>query len=232
MRHTRFALPIALILASLPACSHKASSDASAADTTQLAPAPAAPASAPSTALTPVRGKLVAASDTQLTVATSDGDVRVHIARPLQLYKTQPAKLSNVSANSFVGVTSVAQKDDTQKATEIHIFPEELRGTGEGSNLMGDSTSSKPRSTMTNGAVAASSPSRMTNGTVQKGGGSTITVQYNGSARDITVPSDVKVTEIVSTKDKLTPGVSVIVLATKQPDGSLTASRAFFSQQP
>jgi hypothetical protein len=92
---------------------------------------------------------------------------------------------------------------------------------------MGDSTSTKPRSTMTNGSITASSPSRMTNGTVQKDGGSTITVKYNGSSREITVPKDVKVTQIVSTTDKLTPGASVIVLATKQPDGSFTASRAF-----
>jgi hypothetical protein len=37
---------------------------------------------------------------------------------------------------SFVGVTSVPQPDGAQRATEIHIFPEELRGTGEGSYLM------------------------------------------------------------------------------------------------
>lgn len=229
MRMLRFAAPAALVIAStLSACSKKASSDESP-DTTHLAAAPAAPAPAPapSTQPTAVRGKIVAATDSQLTVATKDGEVRVKVSAPLQVYKTQPGSLSKVTPNTFVGVTSVAQKDDTQKATEIHIFPEELRGTGEGSNLMGDSTSSKPRSTMTNGSVAASSPSRMTNGTVQKGGDNAITVKYNGSSRDITVPKDVKVTEIVATKDKLKPGASVIVLATKQPDGTFTASRAF-----
>lgn len=234
MRQTRYVVPIALSLAAtLSACSRKAGSDAaSAPDTTQLAPAPATETPAPSTEPTPVRGKVVAATDSELTVATKEGDVRVKITPPLHLYKTETAKLGTVMPNTFVGVTSVAQKDDTQKATEIHIFPEELRGTGEGSNLMGDSSSSKPRSTMTNGSIAASSPSRMTNGTVQKGGGNSITVQYNGSSREIMVPSDVKVTEIVTTNDKLAPGANIIVLATKQPDGTLTASRVFFWHQP
>jgi hypothetical protein len=81
---------------------------------------------------------------------------------------------------SFVGVTSVPQPDGAQRATEIHVFPEELRGTGEGSYLMhqqgggGDSRMSNgtvPESRMTNGAA-----SRLTNGAAGAQSGGTLTV--------------------------------------------------------
>jgi hypothetical protein len=60
------------------------------------------------------------------------------------------ASLSDIKQNSFIGVTGMPQADGSQKAVEVHIFPEALRGTGEGHrpwDLM-------PNSTMTNAAVA------------------------------------------------------------------------------
>jgi hypothetical protein len=65
----------------------------------------------------------------------------------------------------------------------------------------------------------------MTNGTVgAAGGGSTITVRYQGVSRTIAIPVDVPVTAITATKQKLAPGTNVVVLATKAPDGALSAS--------
>jgi hypothetical protein len=171
-----------------------------------------------------------------LTVSTSTGDVQVLVTPPLHKYKSEPADLSKVTPQSFVGVTSIAQSDDTQRAKEIHIFPEELRGTGEGSYLMGTQASGAGRSTMTNGAVAAAPAAggapRMTNGTITGRGGKSLTVQYGSGSRVITVPDDVTVTQIVSTDDKLTPGAGVIVLAVKQPDGTLKATRVLFARTP
>lgn len=225
--------------ASAFACAPKdSSSSASTTKTDSIANTQtAAPSAQPALSdITPVRGALTAVSDTALTVTTTAGDVHVSVTPPLKLYKTQPADLSKVTAHTFVGVTSVAQPDDTQKATEIHIFPEELRGTGEGSNLMKMPAGSAGRSTMTNGAVAAApgggNPSRMTNGAVSTRAGGSITVSYNGSSRVVAVPSDVPVTEIVATDEKLAPGTNVIVLAVKQPDGTLKASRAMIARKP
>lgn len=237
MRLTTLAMPIGLILGStISACSPK---DSSAPDTktdsASTAPASTTAAQTGPSDITPVRGTLASVSDTTLTVTTSTGDVQVIIAPPLQRYKTEPADLSKVTEHTFVGVTSVAQADDTQKATEIHIFPEALRGTGEGSYLMKAPGGGASHSTMTNGAVAAApaaKPSRMTNGTISAHGGTTLTVDYTGGTRLITVPSDVPVTAIVSTDDKLTPGTNVIVLAVKQPDGALKASRVMFARKP
>ena len=137
-----------------------------------------------------------------------------------------------MTEHAFVGVTSVPQPDPSQRATEIHIFPEELRGLGEGSRPM-SAPAGGSRSTMTNGSVAASrmtnGAARMTNGTSRGAAGGTITVQYNGGSQTITVPQGVTVTEIVPTTTKLAPGTSVIALATKRPDGTLQASRVMIA---
>jgi len=147
-----------------------------------------------------------------------------------------------VADNSFVGVTSVSQPDGSQRATEIHIFPNELRGLGEGSRPMGPASGGS-RSTMTNGSVASSrmtngnarmtnGAARMTNGTASGAAGGTITVTYNGGSQTITIPAGVQVTEIVRTDTKLAPGTTVIIPATKQSNGTLETSRVMLATRP
>lgn len=142
---------------------------------------------------------------------------------PLDVYSSVPASLSDVKESSFVGVTSVAQPDGSQRATEIHIFPDKLRGTGEGSYLMKQGAAGGGKNTMTNGTVSSS---RMTNGTISKEPGGTLTVQYQGGSQTITIPSGVSVTAIAPSQTKLTAGSRVVVLETRQPDGTLRASSA------
>ena len=212
------------LLIVLSACTKR---DAPLNDTTMtLAPAPA-PASSDSaatgsTAATPVRGTVTSVTDTALTISTATGDVHVRIAPPLNVYTRGSSDLAHVTPTSFVGVTSVSAPDGSQRATEIHVFPEELRGTGEGSRLMTPAAGGASGSTMTNGSVSAS---RMTNGTVgAKGGAGSITVQYQGVSRTIAIPPEVTVTAITATKQPLARGANVVVLATKRPDGGLSAS--------
>src|SRR5450432_3772704 len=40
--------------------------------------------------------------------------------------------LAEINQGSFVGSTGMPQADGSQKAIEVHIFPESMRGTGEG----------------------------------------------------------------------------------------------------
>jgi hypothetical protein len=186
---------------------------------------------------TPIRGTLAGVTDTTLTVSSPSGEVRVRIVPPLRVFTRAPSDLAHVTPTSFVGITSVAQPDGSQRATEIHLFPEELRGTGEGSRLMAQTAGSAGRSTMTNGTVAPSrmtngtvSGSRMTNGTVRAGsGGTSFTVEYQGGSQTIAIPPGVTVTAITPTQEKLSPGASVVVLTSKTPDGSLSASTVMLS---
>jgi hypothetical protein len=206
-----------------------------------LAPAPAdAPSTSPvvssGSAPTPVRGTVTGVSDTLLTIATATGAQRIRVVAPLHVYARTASDLAHVTPNAFVGITSVAQPDGSERATEIHIFPEELRGTGEGSRMM-EATGGDARSRMTNGAVAPSrmtngsvSGSRMTNGTVgAASGGASYTIQYQGGTQTIAIPPGVTVTAIAPTQAKLAVGSSVVVLATTGADGRPTASSVMLS---
>ncbi|MGH7602433.1 MAG: hypothetical protein ACRENK_00390 [Gemmatimonadaceae bacterium] len=184
-----------------------------------------------------VRGTVASVSDTDVVVAASTGNVTVKKNQPFKVFARQTGKLTDVKDNVFIGVTTVKQSDGTEQATEIHIFPEELRGLGEGSRMMNQSASSGGGgSRMTNGAVSASrmtngtaSQSRMSNGNVTAANGSTLVVQFKGGSQPVTVPANTPVSEIKATSKKLATGDQVILLASKAPDGSLSASTAMLS---
>jgi hypothetical protein len=246
---------LAMMLASIEGCSKRdASTPASAGDSMASSDASASDASVMPTDITPVRGALVSVSDSALVVATQAGAVHVAVDAPLHVYQSGKSDLSHVSSKSFVGVTSMKQQDGGQVATEIHIFPEDLRGTGEGSYLMTQpGASANNRSTMTNGTVEsapkAGGAPRMTNGTVESGpkaggaprmtngavaskNGQTLTVDYHGGSQTISIPPGVTVTAIEPSTAKLAKGENVIVLAKKQPDGTMRASNVMMAAQP
>jgi len=220
-----------LLLVSSPAlamlgCNSKADSTQ---DTTQLAQSAAA--TNPDAPIM-LRGSVVSASATQIVLKSDTGAVTVAVAQPLQVYTRAASDLAHVKENSFIGVTTVKQADGSERATEIHIFPEELRGLGEGSRMMAPSTSDAA-SRMTNGNVSASrmtngtaSQSRMSNGNVSSTNGSTLVVQYAGGSQNVTVPPRTPVTELKPSSKALAAGDQVAVLAKKAPDGSLTADKA------
>jgi hypothetical protein len=86
--------------------------------------------------ITLIRGVVASISDNTLTVKSSTSLVQIHTESPLQVYRDIPSDLAHVNSASFVGVTSIKQLDGNERAKEIHIFPAELRGTGEGSYLL------------------------------------------------------------------------------------------------
>jgi hypothetical protein len=182
-----------------------------------------------------LRGTVVSVSANQLLLKSDTGTVTVTATQPFHLYARAPSDLSHVKESSFIGVTTVKQPDGSERATEIHIFPEELRGVGEGSRMMAPAASASA-SRMTNGNVAASrmtngtaSQSRMSNGSVSSTNGSSLVVQYAGGSQNVTVPPNTPVTELKLRSRKLASGDQVALLAKKTPDGSLTADKAIFT---
>jgi hypothetical protein len=179
-----------------------------------------------------VRGTIVSASDSAVQVKTADSNVSVKLVQPFHLYSREASTLASVKNTSFVGVTSVKQADGTELATEIHIFPEELRGLGEGSYMM-NPTAGGDNNRMTNGSVSASrmtngtatAPSRMSNGNVTQTNGSTLEVQYQGHDRKITVPPNVTVTELKLTSQKLAVGMPVALMVKKGADSIMTSGK-------
>jgi hypothetical protein len=214
------------------------SSDSSQSDTTAAQSAPSPNPDAPIM----VRGTVTSVSANDVVIKTDTGVVTVKLTQPFHLFARVPSDLSQVKQSSFIGVTTVKQADGSEKATEIHVFPEELRGVGEGSRMMApQSSGSASRMTngnvsasrMTNGNVSASrmtngsvSQSRMSNGSVSSTNGSSLVVQYAGGSQNVTVPPNTPVTEFKITSKKLAVGDQVGLLATRAPDGSLTSDKA------
>ena len=124
------------------------------------------------------------------------------------------ASLADIKQGSYVGVSGMPQPDGSQRALEVHIFPEAMRGVGDGHRGWDLQASS----TMTNGNVeqtAASSDGQM------------LTLKYKDGEKKIVVPSDTPIVVYVpGEKSELKPGASIfIAAAVKQPDGTLQAPR-------
>ena len=179
-----------------------------------------------------LRGTVTSVSATQLVLKSDTGAITVTIAQPFHLYTRAPSDLSHVRESTFIGVTTVKQPDGSQRATEIHVFPEDLRGLGEGSRMMSPQASAAG-SRMTNGNVSAShmmngtaSQSMMSNGSVSSTNGSSLVVQYAGGSQNVTVPPNTPVTELKLSSKNVAVGDQLAVMAKKAQDGSLMADKA------
>jgi hypothetical protein len=162
-----------------------------------------------------VRGTVEAVDGPVLTVKSRDGQTsyKVKMTDNVAIRGVIKAALADIKENSFIGVTGMPQSDGSQKAVEIHIFPEALRGTGEGFrpwDLL-------PNSTMTNATVA-----QMVKGV----SGDEITLKYkDGEKKIVVVPETVIVTYVPGTKDELKPGAKIFIAgANKKEDGTLEAA--------
>ena len=124
------------------------------------------------------------------------------------------ASLADIKPGLFVGSTGMPQPDGSQKAIEVHIFPEAMRGTGEGHYPW----DLQANSTMTNANVEES---------VAGVDGQTLTLKYkNGEKKIVVTPQTVIVTYSPGDKADLKPGTKIfIAVAKKQPDGTLQAAR-------
>src|ERR1035437_6622125 len=98
-----------------------------------------------------IHGDVVALDGASLQIKSLEGEsLTVKLTDDVRLTAVSRADLKAITEGSFVGATAVPQPDGTLKATEVHIFPESMRGTGEGHRPM----DSQPGSTMTNATVA------------------------------------------------------------------------------
>jgi hypothetical protein len=173
---------------------------------------------------TNLRGTVSKVSGMSFTLTTASGEsVEVKEQQGFRLYDIVAADLSSVKNTSYIGATTVKQADGKEHAIEIRIFPEELRGSGEGSYIMSPAKDTAPRGLMTNGTVSLN---RMTNGAVVKTGGGMLQVKYAGGVTDVMVPSNVKVTEIKAISHPVAAGDAIAVTGRKTSNGSIEADRA------
>ena len=175
--------------------------------------ATAALAQAPATVR--IRGAIEAVDGAVLTVKSREGtEVKVHLANDVAVIGIAKSALSDVKPGSYIGVSAMPQEDGSQKALAVHIFPEAMRGTGEGFRAW----DLKPNSTMTNATVAE---------TVAGTDGQNIMVKYKDGEKKVVVGPDTPIVAFVTgNKDELKPGAKIIIFgATKKDDGTLEANR-------
>jgi hypothetical protein len=130
-----------------------------------------------------------------------------------------PSTVADIKPGMFVGSPGMMQPDGAQKAIEVHIFPESMRGTGEGHY----DWDLKPQSKMTNGNVEQS---------VAAVDGPMLSVKYkDGEKKVLVTPETVVVTYVPGSKDDLKPGTRIFVAAAKkQPDGTLQTPRITYGR--
>ena len=130
-----------------------------------------------------------------------------------------PASMADIKPGMFVGSAGTMQSDGTQKAIEVHIFPESMRGTGEGHydwDLL-------PKSKMTNGNVEQA---------VTGVDGPVLSVTYKGGEKKLVVtPQTVVVTYVIGDRNDIQPGTKIFVgAAKKQADGTLQTPRITYGR--
>jgi hypothetical protein len=181
--------------------------------------AQAQPAAPPAEAAPQVRlrGTVQALEGPVLTVLTeSDGPVAVTVGPNVGINGLAARTLDDIGDNTFVGTTAVRGSDGRWDATEVHIFPEAMRGAGEGHYPW-----DLPESTMTNAAVT---------GTATAGEDRTLKLRYATGEVEVDVGPDVPIVELVpGDRSLLVSGATVFVLGA--PDGDMVNAFAILAEK-
>jgi hypothetical protein len=174
---------------------------------TALAQAPAAAATQR------IRGDVVAVDGLNMQVRSRTGEMlNVKLAENYTVTAVVKIGIDRIVPGTFVGTATMPQADGTQRAIEVLLFPEARRGSGEGHYPW----DVQPGSMMTNATVA----DVVTVDQARK-----MTLKYKDGEKTIVVPPDAPiVTFEPGDRAMLAPGAHILVTATKQPDGNLTAS--------
>lgn len=162
-----------------------------------------------------IRGDVVAIDGFNLQVKSRSGEtLSVKLADNYAVTAVVKIDMTAIKPGAFIGTATVPQPDGTLTSLEVLVFPESMRGSNEGHYPW----DLKPGSMMTNATIAD---------VVSVGqGGRRMTLKYKDGDKSIVVPQDVPiVTFEPGDKAMLVPGAHILITATKQPDGSLTAAR-------
>ena len=163
---------------------------------------------------TRVRGTVEGVDGDTLAVKSRSGEeVKLHMTGNILVLGLTKIGLSEIKVGSFIGTTTVPGPDGVPQAVEVHVFPENMRGTGEGSRPY----DLKPNSSMTNATVAES---------VVGNDGHTLLIKYKDGEKKVVVPSETPVvTYVPGDKSDLKAGAKIIAFMKKLPDGSLETDR-------
>jgi hypothetical protein len=161
-----------------------------------------------------VRGTIEAVDGDVISVKSRSGeDVKLRMTADMRVVGIIKISLSDIKVGSFIGTTTVPGPDGSQNAVEVHVFPEDMRGTGEGSRPY----DLRPNSTMTNATVAQA---------VAGNDGHTLMVKYKDGEKKVAVAPDTPVvTYVPADKSDLKAGAKIIAFVKQLPDGLYETNR-------
>jgi hypothetical protein len=169
---------------------------------------------------TRVRGTIEGMDGALYVVKTRDGEkVKVAVTDKPLFVAMVKASMADIKPGMFVGSTAMPGPDGSLRAVEVHIFPESMRGTGEGHRPW----DLKPQATMTNANVEAA---------VAGVNGQILTMKYKDGEKTLVVtPETVVVTYAPGDKAELKPGTGIFIAAAeKKPDGTLQTPRITYGK--
>lgn len=161
-----------------------------------------------------VRGMIESVNGDLLIVKGRDGrNTTMKMTPNATVTGVEKIALSDIQPGAYIGVTSVADAQGNQRATEVHLFPDSLRGAGEGTRPW----DTAPNSSMTNGGLDKMMDSN---------DGRTLTVKYRGGEKQVVVGPDTAVVKLVAGKrSDLREGAQIVAAAMRTADGALETSR-------
>lgn len=222
MKHSHAYLVAAVATIALTACAQSSTQQTTQSSVEQ------SPAAAPATSH--IRGVIANVGAKAMTVATKTGPVAIALTAKTGVAAVVPASRSDIKTGTFIGTANVPN-GTTDRALEVVVFPNSMRGTGEGNYSWDLAPASGGSSMMTNGTVAsqgAHGGSMMTNGTVtgkQHAGSMMLDVTYKGGAQHIAVPANAPIVRVeAGSPALLVRGAHVFVVAARA-DGKFSALR-------
>ena len=150
----------------------------------------------------------------KLTVDTKGGQpITVVLADNAAVFGVEKRTIADIKPGDFLASGGVKGTDGKIHAVEVRIFPETLRGTGEGQRPW----DARPEGVMTNATVGTVS---------QSPEGGVIHVKYKEGESEFTVGPEVPILAYVAgDRSLLKPGAAIFTVAQKKPDGTLTTGR-------
>jgi hypothetical protein len=167
-----------------------------------------------------IRGTIERVEGPIFVVKNRDGaEVKLTVTDNPLFVAIVKSTMADIKPGMFVGSTGMTQPDGSQKAIEVHIFPESMRGTGEGHY----DWDLKPQTKMTNANVEQ---------TVAGVDGQMLSVKYkDGEKKLLVTPDTAVVTFATGDKSDLKPGTKIFIAAAKkQPDGTLLTPRITYGK--
>ena len=173
--------------------------------------AAAAIAQAPADTSVRIRGTVEKIDGQMMTVKANNGQsMTVKLADNFTVMGIAKASIDEIGSGKYIGTTTVGEREGALVALEVHIFPEAMRGAGEGHR----DWDLRPQSKMTNASVTSMGRDRV------------LLVQYKGGEKKVLVPENAAVVSFTPTdRSALKAGAAVFVASQRQADGTLVAPR-------